>query len=115
MVLMLLLAVAAAGAALCMRAADTARLDVLGRGKLAARWAAEAGVARARASLSRDAAYEGGTFRLDAFDVSVRISASPDGRRSVRAVASSPSAHAAVEAKLRLTPGLPAIEGWAGD
>ena len=115
MVLMLLLAVATAGATLCLRASDTARLNVLGRERLAARYAAEAGIARARASLAHDAAYAGETIRFDAFDVAIRVAPSPDGRRAVRAVATSPTAHTAVEAKLRLTSGLPAIDAWADE
>lgn len=110
--LALLLVVAAAGAALCVRVTETARSNVAERETLAARYAAEAGIERARWALAKDAAYAGETLRFDAFDVAVRVAARPDGRREARSIAASPSAHAVAAATLRLGGSLPVVETW---
>ena len=67
---------------------------------------------RARWALLRDARYEGETLQFGGFDVTVRVTAAPDGRLDVRALAASPTAHAAVDSRLRLTSELPVIESW---
>jgi hypothetical protein len=112
MSLALLVVVAAAGAALCVRVTETSRSNVAERQDLAARYAAEAGIERARWSLARDAAFAGESLRFEAFDVTIRVTPAADGRREVRAVASSPSSHAAASATLRLGASLPVVEAW---
>jgi hypothetical protein len=107
-----LFVVAAAGAALCLRTTETARSNVAERIELDARYAAQAGVARARWALARDAAYAGGSFRFDAFDVDVRVTPSDGGRRVVRATATSAASRAWVEATLRPGVGLLDVESW---
>ncbi len=112
MALALLLVVAAAGAALCLRVTETARSNIGERESLAARYAAEAGIERARWSLARDAAYAGEPMRFGAFDVTICVTTAGDGRREVRAVASSSSSHAAISATLRLGDALPVVDAW---
>jgi hypothetical protein len=112
MVLFLLAAVAAAGATLCLRVVDTAKDNVLERASLAARYAAQAGVERARWSLARDAEYDGESMRFGAFDVAVTVTCAADGTRAVHAVASSPAMSTTADATLRLTAGLPAVTSW---
>jgi len=107
-----LFVVAAAGAALCLRTTETARSNVAERTDLDARYAAQAGVERARWALARDAAYSGGAFRFDAFDVDVRVATSDGGRRVVRATATSAASRAWCEATLRPGVGLPVVESW---
>ena len=110
--LLALVAVSAAGAALYASTERTVRVNATSRDRLAARYAAEAGVEKARWALARDASYAGETLRFDAFDVTVKVTAGPDGRSTVHAVAASPAMHASADATLRLTSALPIVESW---
>lgn len=112
MALALLFVVAATGAALCLRVEETSRSNVAERRDLAARYAAEAGVERARAALAADANWAGETFAFDAFDVAVEVARGDGDCREVRSRASSPAAHATAFAKLRLGSGLPSVASW---
>jgi type II secretory pathway component PulK len=107
-----LVVVAAAGAALCLRVSETARSNVSERANLAARYAAQAGVEKARAAIARDPAYAGESFRFDDFDVDVKTTSDADGRRVVRSTAASATSRAWVEATLRVGAGLPVVESW---
>jgi type II secretory pathway component PulK len=109
----LLFVVAAAGAALCLRTDETVRENVAQRANLAARYAAQAGVEKARLALSNDAAYAGETFRFDTFDVSVAVTSDDVAHRIVRVTATCATARAGVDVKLRLASGLPSIDVWS--
>ena len=110
--LVALVAVAASGAALYATTERTVRVNATSRDRVAARYAAEAGIERARWALGRDASYTGETMRFGAHDVTVKVTAAPQGRWAVHALAASPTMRASIDATLRPTSSLPVVETW---
>lgn len=125
MALGLLLVVAAAGAVIHARTVESANAALRGRSDLDAFWAAEAGIARARAALAADPAWAGGPLALGSSTVTIAVEADGEERRvrseahfepSGGGPAGSPTAaRALVVAHLRLAQegALPAVVSWS--
>jgi Tfp pilus assembly protein PilV len=110
--LVALFVTAASAAALFATTERTARSNSAERGRLAARYAAEAGVERARWAIGRDSAYEGERMQFDGFDVTIDAVGQHAEERCVIVEVTGSRGKSRVEATLREAPGLPVVIRW---